>query len=121
MLDRNILSRDQIDDEVPGQDSVARRPEDVVLKEFDFTFDKLIKVKYFCEGCEVWITGGRISEMNHVDCEDEECHCAWISRRQLSVLDHLDRCHVNQECEVFSVRDGAAEIQQADIQLILRS
>ena len=23
---------------------------------------------------------------------------------------------VNQECEVFSVRDGAAEIQQADIQ-----
>ena len=93
------------DDEGPGQDPVARRLEDVVFKEYDFTFDKLIKVKYYCGDCEVWITGGRISEMNHVDCEDEECDCDWISRRQLSVLDHLDRCHVNQECEVFRMSE----------------
>ena len=52
--------------------------------------------------------------LSHVDYEDEEVY--WISRGQKSVLDHVDRCHVNQECEVFSVRDWAAEIQQADIQ-----
>ena len=72
--------QDNVQDDVvrgPGQDPVAQRPEYVVFKEYDFTSDKLIKVKYFCGDCEVWITGGGTREMNHVDCEDEECDCGW--------------------------------------------